>query len=85
MLGQRFETLFIDLLSRWEAWWRAPRDPDRVVELASARMLLDDARGAIALERVRLDRPPGIEGSRTSVSAEDRARLAVRGVGYVQG
>lgn len=84
MLGDRFNRLFADLTTRWEAWWRAPRDPDRVPELASARFALEDARAAISVERVRLVVPSFDIAARTSVSAEDRARLAVRAAGYQQ-
>jgi len=84
MLGIRFERLFRDLVSRWTEWRGAPRKPEHVPELARARFALEDARSAIASEREKLTSPVHDDPSRTSVSAEDRARLKVFGTGYQQ-
>jgi len=84
MLGVRFERLFGDLVGRWTEWREAPRNPELVPELARARFALEDARSAIASERQKLTAPVHDDPSRTSVSAEDRARLRVFGTGYQQ-
>ena len=84
MLGAGFNQLFQALVARWTAWRAAPRDPERVAELARARFALEDARSAIAAEREALIAPARGDGARTAVSAEDRARLRVFGTGYQQ-
>lgn len=84
MLGTRFEQLFRLLVDRWTEWRDAPRDPGGVPDLARARFALEDARSAVAIERGRLESRVLADHSRTSVSAEDRARLRVIGAGYQQ-
>ncbi len=84
MLGARFDRLFRTLVTRWSAWRTASRDPEQVPELAAARFALEDVRAAIAAEREVLIAPARGDGARTSVSAEDRARLRVFGTGYQQ-
>jgi len=49
-----FDKLFGNLVSRWKRYDDAPRTPDRVIELASARADLDDARAQTADARERL-------------------------------
>lgn len=72
--------LFQILVARWTAWRTAARGPEQ----ARARFALEDARAAIAVERKALIATARDDGARTSVSAEDRARLRVFGTGYQQ-
>ena len=51
-----FERLFVKLVARWKTYQDAPRDPELVATLASARAALDDVRQEIA--RVRDDLYP---------------------------
>ncbi|MFW2340393.1 MAG: hypothetical protein ACN4GK_10115 [Acidimicrobiia bacterium] len=77
----RFLTSFARLLERWLVYQDAPREPDRVVELASARCALDDARRTVAEAREGWEsRPqaPTRPATRTSVSDDDLARLRVQ-------
>ncbi len=74
----RFLRAFANLLGRWLVYQDAPRDPERVVELARARSGLDDARRAVAEARGAWDsgpQGPTPPGKRTSVSDDDLARL----------
>ena len=54
MLTKRFEALFQKLVAAFARHQDAPRKPDEVVALASARWDLELARRAIAEERDRL-------------------------------
>lgn len=83
MLTSRFNSLWNLLVGRWFAYQDAPRTPDDVVELASARAALDDVRSEIAEERgiIASASRPLATVSRVAVSDEDLARLRVAGVG----
>jgi hypothetical protein len=77
----RFLRSFASLIGRWLVYQDAPRDPERVVELARARSDLDDARRTVAEARGAWDSSP--QGptppvTRTSVSDDDLARLRVQ-------
>ncbi len=83
MLTQTFHRLFQTLVGRWKAYDDAPRDPARVVELATARAALDDARSAIAAERGRIEPQPRPESSyvwRSAVDPQTYRLLKLRGV-----
>ncbi len=84
MLTERFSRLFTRLLDRWLDYQDAPRNPERVVELAAARTALDEVRTEIAAERhdlVTSTRAAG--GPGVAVSDDDLNRLRVAGIGYV--
>ncbi len=83
MLSARFNERFRILVARWIEWRDAPRDPERVPELATARFALEDARSAVAVERERIVSPPRND-RRTSISDDDLARLRVFGAGSQQ-
>ena len=81
MQRQRFLEAFRELLSHWHSYQAAPRHPEQVIELASARMALDDARRNVAEARGAWE--PSPYGSnrrikRTSVSDDDLSRLRVQ-------
>ncbi len=83
MLTHTFNRLFHSLVSRWNAYQEAPRDPARVVELAAARAALDDARSAIAAERGLVAPQPAPEGRyvwRSAVDPDTYRLLKLRGV-----
>jgi hypothetical protein len=83
MLTERFSRLFGRLLNRWVDYQDAPRDPVRVVELAAARMALDDVRSDIAAERRELVSAGSVvEGPRVAVSPAELSRLRVAGLGF---
>ncbi len=44
MLTQRFHSLFENLVGTFRVYQDAPRDPNRILDLTSARADLDDAR-----------------------------------------
>ena len=82
MLTERFSRLFDRLLERWLTYQDAPRDPDRVVELAAARLALDDTRNDIAAEREQLvGNTRELDGPRVAVSSDELNRLHVVGIG----
>lgn len=80
MNRRNFAKAFDNLVCRWFEYQDAPRQPERVVELATARMQLDDARAETARVRGAWSatrhepRPP----KQTSVSDDDLARLRVQ-------
>ncbi len=83
MLTETFNRLFHVLVSRWMAYQDAPREPARVVELATARAALDDARSEIAAERGRFAPQPAPQGRyvwRSAVDADAYRLLKLRGV-----
>ncbi len=83
MLTQTFNRLFHTLVARWKTYQEAPRDPERVAELAAARADLDDARSAIAAARGRFAPQPAPEGRyvwRSAVDADTFRLLKLRGV-----
>ncbi len=83
MLTETFNRLFANLLERWRAYDETSRDPDRIVDLASAWIALDDARSAVAAERVRhrtAARPAGRFVWRSAVDADTYRLLRLRGV-----
>ncbi len=83
MLTQTFNRLFHTLVARWKTYQDAPRDPERVVELAAARVALDDARTAIAAARGRVAPQPAPEGRyvwRSAVDPDTYRALKLRGV-----
>jgi hypothetical protein len=83
MITDRFSRLFDRLLTRWAVYQDAPRDPARVVELAAARIDLDDARNDIATERdlVMATAAPRVEAPRVAISEDALNRLRVAAVG----
>ena len=82
MLTDRFIRLFDRLVARWTHYQDAPRDPARVVELATARGELDDVRNEIALERtVIAGQGPTIEPPRVAVSDLGLHKLKLAGIG----
>ena len=82
MLTDRFVRLFDRLVARWHRYQDAPRDPERVVELATARAQLDDVRNKIALERVVISsQAPTIEPPRVAVSDLGLHKLKLAGIG----
>jgi hypothetical protein len=87
MLTRRFNRLFSRLVTSFERHQDAPRTPDNVVALSSARRDLDLARDAIAIERQRITSACDRRSvtPRTAVSNDDLARLRVLGTGFVGG
>ena len=83
MLTERFSQLWSLLVTRWTAYQDAPRTADEVVQLAAARIALDDVRSEIRVERHKIaaETRPNTPSPRVAVSAEDLARLRVAGVG----
>ena len=87
MLTEKFDRLFSRLVTSFKRYQDVPRSPDTVAAIGSARIDLDLARGAIAIER------RGIVGRRnvrsaprqTAVSEDDLARLRAFGTGFVSG
>jgi len=78
-MHQVFERLFTKLVGRWEVYQDAPRHPERVPELASARADLDDARNEIAEVRERLEPHPGpTPPARPGIDLDPDAYLRVR-------
>lgn len=84
-LHERFTAAFRKLIGRWTNYQNAPRDPERVTELAEARTNLDYARSEIAAAREehhpnweREDAPERPD-PKTSVTPEDIAKLRLRG------
>lgn len=84
-LHERFSAVFRKLIGRWTHYQDAPRDPERVTELAQARADLDETRSEIAEVRdeyhpdwQREDAPQRSD-PRTSVTPEDLAKLRLRG------
>lgn len=82
MLTERFSRLWDRLLGRWFTYQDAPRTPDQVVELADARVALDDARNEIAAERRKIagPGPPRREEPRIAMSEQELARLRAGGI-----
>lgn len=83
MLNQRFNRLWKLLLERWFVYQDTPRTPDRVTELAAARIELDEVRSAIASERGRIQSKGRSrrEAPRVAMSEEQLDRLRVAGAG----
>lgn len=84
MLTRRFQRLYDRLVGRWRVYHDAPRDPERVTELAQARADLDDTRIEIAEERASIDTSRRHEhrvSPRTAVDPEDLQRLWAQGRG----
>ena len=82
MLTDRFSRLFGRLVTRWIRYQDAPRDPNRVTELAAARMALDDARKDIADERTIItNETPIVEPRRVAVSDLGLHKLKLAGIG----
>ncbi len=84
MVHTVFDRLFGKLLGRWHRYQDAPREPERVTDLASARAELDDTRAEIAEARARYHpeaRPASPESaSRTALNPEEYALLRLRGI-----
>lgn len=83
MLHPVFNGLFDRLVARWRTYQEAPRQPERVVELAAARAGLDDARAEIALARAEFhpeSAGPASVGRRIAVDADAYAVLRLQGV-----
>lgn len=84
MITDTFSRLFGSLLARWAKYQNAPRDPERVRELAAARVEMDDVRNEIAVERelvMAATAPVRAEPPRVAVSDEGLRRLRVAGIG----
>ena len=77
MLPERFTRTFGRLLDRWVEYQDAPSDPDRVPELAAARIALDEVRSEIRAERLELRTVAAADGPRVSLTRDDLARLRV--------
>jgi len=76
-----FERLFKKLIRRWETYQDAPRDPDLVTSLATARADLDDTRREITDVRRRLypeqdSTGPNRPGVAVNLNAYHRARMS---------
>ena len=85
MLHPRFGKVFSKLLGVWRVYQEAPREPERVTELAQARANLDDARAETTKTRRQLhpDTPPPAHGrrvARTALTQEEYRKLALKGV-----
>jgi hypothetical protein len=83
MLTEPFSRLFGRLLTRWEQYQKAPRDPARVTELAAMRIALDEVRADISDERVLVSGNvvPRIEAPRVAIPPSDIRRLQVAAIG----
>ena len=82
MLTARFESLFRRLVSVFLRYDDIPRSSETVVEIAQARVVLDDARVAMAFERDFLGRRSA-RTSRvryTALSTANQAILNVQGM-----
>lgn len=75
-----FFQAFDNLVRRWFVYQDAPREPSRVVELAAARVRLDQARSEAAAARGAWAATHSEQRipKRTSVSDDDLARLRVQ-------
>ncbi|MDX1469092.1 MAG: hypothetical protein R3258_07100 [Acidimicrobiia bacterium] len=82
MLTTRFNTLFERLVHRFHGYHDVPRSPATVVQLASARIALDDTRAEIAAEREKIAsrRLPSGPLARVSIPTSDLAVLDVQGM-----
>ena len=82
MLTERFNRLWDRLVTRWFAYQETPRTPDRIVDLADARVALDEARTEIGSERYKITGPgqPRQEQPRVAMSEEELARLRAGGI-----
>lgn len=82
MLTDRFTRLFDRLMGRWIRYQDAPRDPARIVELATARSELDAVRNEMALERTVVTSQTSItEAPRVAVSDLGLRKLKLAGIG----
>ncbi len=77
MLHPVFERTYRRLVGRWRDHADAPREPDRVVELAAARAALDDARRETYDARHRYHPEPKLDTSpRPGIAvAEDKYKV----------
>ena len=87
VLTETFERLFLRLVTSFTRYQDVPRSPDDVAVIGSARIDLDLARGAIAIERKRILGDRNVRGvpRQTAVSEDDLARLRTFGAGFVSG
>jgi hypothetical protein len=88
MVSKVFDRAFRRLVQAFGRYHDVPREPEFVIQLASARIDLDVARGVardarddLLAARPSLKRPP----KQTGVGEDDIARLRVLGTGFVQG
>ena len=84
MITERFSKLFGRLLSRWAQYQDAPRDPQRVTDLAAARVALDEVRNEIADERTlcAVAAAPHADAPRVAISDSDLLKLRVAAIGF---
>ena len=84
MLHPRFRNVFSRLLRVWHRYQDAPREPERVTELAEARANLDDVRDEARQAREQFHPEPSERPQtripRAAITEEEYRRLSLKGV-----